>query len=170
MIKNDMNAMPSLFEVLHGLYLFFCNKIDEQLANNPDIDAADVKKQYKDVIDYMLQGFYYRDAYQPLAIGVEEKNSDNDLWNPRGKAVCLIMYMYSIEPPFYAELNNACRCKDPQSIATLGPFATAISYILANAEKERPDRLKDGEVVGSFTPLGFFGGSFFVYRLVNLQW
>ena len=38
----------------------------------------------------------------------------------------LILTLYSMEPPFYADLNNACRTLDPSKLNTLGPFANAI--------------------------------------------
>lgn len=79
------------------------------------------------------------------------------------------MYLYSMEPPFYAELNNACRTRDPESIAMLGPFATAIYWILSNTERERDDRLKAGEQLGRDGPLGNFSGSFLLFRFVYLS-
>lgn len=82
------------------------------------------------------------------------------------------MYLYSMEPPFYAELNSACRNKDESLVGMLGPFATAIYWIISNAERERIDRVLAGEQIGRDGPLGNFAGSFLLFRFVylNKEW
>jgi len=39
-----------------------------------------------------------------------------------------------MEPPFYADLNNACRTLDPTKLKTLGPFAKAIFQVLIKGD------------------------------------
>jgi len=39
-----------------------------------------------------------------------------ELFDPNHKAVCLIMYFYSMEPPFYQDLNKACREMDLEKV------------------------------------------------------
>ena len=36
-------------------------------------------------------------------------HSEYNLWNPRSKAVFLVLWFFSIEPPVYFQLNCACR-------------------------------------------------------------
>lgn len=35
MIKEESDAMPSLYEILHGLYQFYCIKIEERMQDLP---------------------------------------------------------------------------------------------------------------------------------------
>jgi len=50
--------------------------------------------------------------------------------NPNSPQVKLILRLYSMEPPFYSELNNASRDLDVTKLKTLGPFAAAIFGVL----------------------------------------
>ena len=65
--------------------------------------------------------------------------------NTKSKVVCLILWFYSIEPPFYAVLNDACSQMDTKFIKTLGPFAQALLCILASAEKYKDNKMLSGE-------------------------
>jgi len=52
-----------------------------------------------------------------------------------------------MEPPFYADLNNACRTLDRSKLETLGPFARAICVVLLNghiSDKKRNDASEKG--------------------------
>ena len=44
-----------------------------------------------------------------------------------------ILYLYSMESFIYADLNKACRDKDPSKIKYYGAFAAALSYIIYGA-------------------------------------
>ena len=68
---------------------------------------------------------------EPLIIS---KYSDNGLCNPDSSAVCLLLWLYSIEPPFYAAINEAGRIMDTEFISMLGPFAKAIYIIFEYVE------------------------------------
>ena len=50
--------------------------------------------------------------------------------NPYSPEVLLIANLYSMEPPFYADVNNASRTMDITKLKTLGPFAMAIFNML----------------------------------------
>jgi len=59
--------------------------------------------------------------------------------------VQLILTLYSMEPPFYSDLNNASRNLDPAKLKTLGPFAMAIFEVLFRgslSDKKRDDALE----------------------------
>ena len=68
-----------------------------------------------------------------------------DLWYPTSKAVFLILWLYSVEPPLYFHFNTACRVRNSALLPLLGPFAKATGVILEGwAEKDRGDGLKRG--------------------------
>ncbi len=50
--------------------------------------------------------------------------------DPYSPEVLLIANMYSMEPPFYADVNNASRTMEITKLKTLGPFARAIFVML----------------------------------------
>lgn len=78
---------------------------------------------------------------EPLIIS---KYTDNGLCNPDSKVVCLILWLYSVEPPFYAAINEASRTMDMDLIKMLGPFAKALYLIFEYVEFLREDRLECG--------------------------
>ena len=87
----------------------------------------------------------------------------------------LILTLYSMEPPFYKDLNNACRVLDDQKLKTLGPFAAAIFNVLANgssSDAKRDDGLEIGCDFSSTDTLGQFCRSFLLFRgaLMNKEW
>lgn len=51
-----------------------------------------------------------------------------------------VMYLYSLEPPFYRHINRACREKDMNKIDKVGPFAAALGEIVRNQDPFREDR------------------------------
>ena len=61
--------------------------------------------------------------------------------DPSCAETMLVMYLYSIEPPFYGELNTASRDElwkqDPNILNTLGPFACALFWAVNAAQKKR---------------------------------
>ena len=86
--------------------------------------------------------------------------------NPNGKVSELILFLYSIEPPFYSVLNEACRKRNITLLNMFGPFAFAIWFVLRGAENNRRDRLKDS---GFSYTLGWFTASFLVFRGVEME-
>ena len=52
-----------------------------------------------------------------------------NLTNPNSAEVCLILYLYSMEP-FHTELQKASRAMDTTKIEMLGPFAMALYLVL----------------------------------------
>ena len=69
---------------------------------------------------------------------------DYDLWWPTSKACFLVLFLYSIEPPLYFYLNDACRTKNKALLPMLGPFAYALWQVLRYAERERGDKMEWG--------------------------
>lgn len=113
-----------------------------------------IKKQYKMVFDKILEFSGIENTHEPLQYSETE---DNGLYNPDGRAVMLIVWLYSIEPPFYSFLNKAMRKLDTTHLNMLGPFAKAIHVIIVEAEKNRKDALRNAEDIIRFKqedPLG----------------
>ena len=56
----------------------------------------------------------------------------NDLEEPHetNKINKFILWLYTMEPPFYLHINNACRFKYTNYIETLGPFVFAFGRII----------------------------------------
>ena len=67
------------------------------------------------------------------------------MFNPNSRAVFVVLWLYSIEPPFYFYLNKACRRRDPTYLPMFGPFAAALFMVLRGAEKYRGDKLQSGK-------------------------
>jgi len=89
---------------------------------------------------FMLICMDQKDVDKPIAI--------SDLLRPNSKVVNFIMYLYSIEPDFYAELNTAIMTQDTSKLSQLGPFARCLSHIMSNdVESKREDRMKPGKDV-----------------------
>lgn len=89
--------------------------------------------------------------------------------NPNSKAVCLSLWLWTIEPPFYAAINKACIENDFSNLTYLGPLARAISIILSAAEEERADCLDTGDdILWDFPEhvLGTFNSSFLAFKAV----
>merc|ERR1712224_377144 len=113
----------------------------------------------------------FEDIDQKFKIG---GGSEYSLSIPTSKACFLILWLYSIEPPFYCHLNTACRLMDATLLPMLGPFASALYHILLLAEGERSDKLYIGKDLhaphyNKHHPLGCFSCSFLVFRGVSLS-
>ena len=71
----------------------------------------------------------------------EELHTDD----PQSKIVFLVLFLYSIEPPLYFALNDACRKRDKLLLPMLGPFAYALYMVLLGAEYNREDTFTRGD-------------------------
>lgn len=153
------NGFPSLKDVVMGLYSRYCEMIAESLKERP----AQVKQQAQDdakqIFEYILECSGVEDVDRPITY--------EELWDPKSSVVCLLLYLYSIEPPFYADVNKAIRLRDKAMLRTLGPFVRCLYQILVGGgtESVRSDRLLHGRddltLPGN---MGFFSQSFLLYR------
>ena len=80
-----------------------------------------------------------------------------------------------MEPPFYADVNNASRTMDITKLKTLGPFAQAIFRMLIygdDSDKKRDDVLEVGWNFKDTDPLGSMCRSFLLFRgaLMQKEW
>lgn len=77
----------------------------------------------------------------------------------------LLLFLYSMEPSLYSELQEASRKCDKQKLNQYGPWAVAILQIFENnSEQNRLDRLKTGKEIGVNNRYGFFAGSVLLFR------
>lgn len=83
-----------------------------------------IHKNYELVFDKIVETIAFPSMDKPF----------NDSWkdevyglnNYRSKGCFLIMWLYTIEPPFYFYVNEACRKRDESLLNLLGPFASAL--------------------------------------------
>ena len=58
--------------------------------------------------------------------------TEDTFLNPESEEVKVLLYLYTMEPPFYAELNGASRTLNKEYLKTLGPYARAMYLVLTN--------------------------------------
>ena len=107
------------------------------------------------------------DIHKPMTV--------DTFMNPYSPEVLLIANLYSMEPPFYADVNNASRTMDITKLKTLGPFAMAIFRMLqqgSNSDNKRDDVLEVGKDFEDTDPLGSMCRSFLLFRgaLMQKEW
>ena len=77
----------------------------------------------------------------------------------------VILWLFTIEPSFFADLNEACISMDSELMEMLGPFARAIHLILKYVELNRENKMPFGmEFDLSGDPLGAFSQCFLLFR------
>lgn len=82
--------------------------------------AIDIfKTSFQTVFDLADLG----DTTMPLSFQVLSRD-------PNHPIVRTILYLYSLEPPFYRILNRACREKDYKMVDKVGPFAAVLGDIV----------------------------------------
>ena len=95
----------------------------------------------------------------------DDFSSDYNLYNPKSKGCFIVLWLYSIEPPLYYFVNEACRLRDKTVVPLLGPFLAAIAIILDGyAEGKRPDKREVGWKLEDNSPLGCMSGAFLLFR------
>ena len=69
----------------------------------------------------------------------EEPLTAEDYGDPSRASISLILYLFSVEPAFYAEICRAALDMDMSKLVMLGPIARALSEILTCSERGRED-------------------------------
>ena len=90
--------------------------------------------------------------------------TDENYFNPYDPTVCLVLWLYSIEPSFYAAISDAYKNIDSSFHEYLWPFAVSIFWIIQYTEESREDRLPIGLDYDINEPLGYFSQSFVIYK------
>ena len=118
-----------------------------------------MKEECREVFEFILYSVDYADVDKPIKY--------EECCDPNSVVVCLVLYLYSIEPPFYAYINKACKEQDKTKLKTLGPIVRVLYQILVGGgtESSREDRITTGQDrVKCKVSLGFYSESFILFR------
>ena len=82
----------------------------------------------------------------------------------------MLLWIYSIEPPFYAWISEIVFKEQYQYLKMVGPFIRAFSTLLEYSQDQRYNRLGH-EILQDEPehPLGYFCESFVVFRGVSMR-
>lgn len=106
-----------------------------------------MKGQSKELISKCIKDIQVVFDYLLECVGsdrVDETLTLEVLRDPYSAETCMLLYLYSVEPPFYSDLYQACRSMDIFKVHTLGPFARALFELLKQceySERRRDDAL-----------------------------
>lgn len=158
-VKKNKFAKPTLVEIIDGLKRIVEKKVKEDLKHSPKKEIELYVRQYHQVFDKLLEGAEIQNG------GKNEQYTD-----PESKTVRLILWLFTIEPSFYADLNDACINEDEEMLELLGPFARAIHLILKYVELNRENKIPFGmEFDLSGDPLGAFSQCFLLFRGTSMR-
>lgn len=105
--KREINVFPSANQIKSGLEAFFFKTLKKELADESKrYLLRHLKFYYARVFAAVFDSMEFSDIDRPFE---ETDDEEYGLNNPGSKAVCLVMWLYSIEPPFYAYVNKAFR-------------------------------------------------------------
>lgn len=115
--------------------------------------------------------------FNHMLLSIEDGDIDKPITSytdANSPQVQLIMNLYSMEPSFYADLNNASMTMDESKLTTLGPFAKALYGVLATcdlSDKKREDAIERGNQFQD-QELGRMCRSFLLFRgaLIDKEW
>ena len=115
-----------------GLNMFHCQQIRVVLKDDPPTMLNAYLMGTTKVFDFFLLSLGVENADKPI--------TKEALMNPYSSEICILLYLYSIEPPFYAALNSACRNLDHSLLSPvgllccwlIGPFARVLGPALAS--------------------------------------
>jgi len=162
-IKAKKFAKPSLKEVFDGLNKLLNQKIDKNLSGRPEAELTQYKEMYSEVFTILLN--------KAKGASKDKQEPADQYTNPDSIAVRLILWLFTIEPSFYTELNEACHQMDLKKLEELGPFARAVHLVLNYAGKNRLNKVPCGidDEYGEFDPHGSFSRSFLLFRGCSLK-
>jgi len=133
-----------------------------------------MRGQPKDLVGKCLDDIHVAFDYFVECVGsdrVDVALTVEILRDPYSAEVCMLLYLYSMEPPFYSDLYQACRSVDIFKVHTLGPFARALFELLKQceySERRRDDALLQGVKEGHEGPYGYFSQAFLAFRGANM--
>ena len=137
---ND-DKWPTARQVFVGVWQFYSSHLDMKVTGGDRASFWGTIATYQRVFIELERLINFPDLARQFSWGGSD---EYDLWNPTSKACFLVLFLYSIEPPLYFYLNDACRTKNKALLPMLGPFACAIWQVLAGAEYGREDKFMTG--------------------------
>lgn len=135
---DDKDYVPSAEDIMTGLADFVSKELVEKATFISDKSGA--SQVYQQVFQFIQASIAIKEPSKMLwkiTEGQKDFMSDRNLWNPRSKANALVMYLCSMDPSFYLEINKAVRLNDKSNLEYLGPLARALS-IIHEGTKEKP--------------------------------
>lgn len=148
-----MFAKPTIREVIEGIKSLIFEKLDAKWFGEENLELF--KDQYTEVFDHLLK----KCGFGPAGDSVEKYT------DPESKGVRIILWLFTIEPSLYADLNDALIRMDTrkEKIRQLGPFARAVELILNFAGLNRSKKILYG-VEEENQSLGAFSQCFLLFR------
>lgn len=99
-LKGDNKSLPNIEEVVMGLWQLHCENVRDNM-NDKNVQLIDeINDSYREAFDLIMESIGIEDQYSPL--------TQESLEDPNSKELNLILYLHSMEPAFYAMLNDAC--------------------------------------------------------------
>ena len=132
-LKKNGFKYPSINQLVNGLILTNLDILKEQGVNYHNYHLEKAYQQYKQAFDKLIGMVDLGDPDKPIEVNVLR-------FEPNNPIVQTILYLYSLEPPFYRHLNRACREKDISKVDKVGPFAATLGEIVRNQDAFREDR------------------------------
>lgn len=176
LVKFDRGALPTLKEILSGLLDFLQNKVEVTALwkKKSKDNLAEIQKNLKLAFDLISSSLPEGLIDKQLTLNGTDRTGDTNLLNTEGKATCLLLWLYSMEPPLYAyiaEVQLQSNTKDLRPLKWLGPFVKVISEILTS-EVFREDKMPNGEDLLAFfpeLPLGTFSSSYLLFKFSYME-
>lgn len=107
-------------------------------------------KQYESAFDSIIKCTGEKKTNQPLpcSYGMAENGrpvpKKEGLFDPDNKQTQTILWLYSIEPSMYTDINKAVRENNQSSLDNLGPIAYAMYWIVKIAEINKSQKITLG--------------------------
>lgn len=87
-----------------GLWQLHCETTREKMKDKNTQFIDSINDSYREAFELIMDNIGVEDVLSPLTQEILE--------DPNSKELNLILYLHSIEPPFYAYLNDACQTMD----------------------------------------------------------
>jgi len=118
---------PSPNQLLEGLEKFFSLELMKKIGSQGELMISQIHSSYTAGFDRIRKMINFPDMDKQFN---NYKSDDYNLFSPTSRASFLVLWLYSLEPPFYFHLNQACRSLDQTLLQFLGPFARALYDVL----------------------------------------
>ena len=104
-----------------GLCQLHCENVREKMKDKNEQFIDQINDSYREVFELIMESIGVEDVFSSLTQEI--------LQDPNSKEMNLMLYLHSIEPPFYAYLNDATQSMDQSKVSNLGPFAAVMQAI-----------------------------------------
>ena len=150
--RDELNGKvnPTVRQIIKGMVWWLVDQNEEKMKSvtNPR-EIKNTKKSTENTMNKFLGALRIPQSQWDTPLELSYSQSDLSLFNPYSSVSCWLLYLYSMElgwPPLYMELNRAAREMDKTKLPQLGPFAQALGWVCAEAEKNK--KIEDKIVPG----------------------